>query len=170
MLRLDLARLDREGAVRVDADVPADDPLWKDTGFAFDGPVRIRLRATEAGSGEVVVRGDVEARIAQECRRCLEPVVGTLAQEITMVFLSSDTPGVEEDGDARVFDAHAPELDLSGPVREEVVLAIDPYVVCDPECKGLCPRCGANLNTEGCGCSFDEPDPRWDALRALKEE
>jgi uncharacterized protein len=75
-----------------------------------------------------------------------------------------------EDGDARVFEARAPKLDLSEPVREEVVLAIDPYVVCDPECKGLCPRCGANLNVEVCGCSFDEPDPRWDALRALKEE
>ena len=87
-----------------------------------------------------------------------------------MVFLSSDTPGVEEDGDARVLDARAPELDLSGPVREEVVLAVDPYVVCDPECRGLCPRCGANLNIEACGCSFHEPDPRWDALRALKEE
>lgn len=170
MLRLDLARLDREGVVRVDADVPADDPLWKDTDFTFDGPVHVRLRATVAGSGEVVVRGGVEARLAQQCRRCLDPVVGALAQEVTMVFLSSDTPGMAEDGDARVFDGRAPELDLSEPVREEVVLAIDPYVVCDPECKGLCPRCGANLNAEVCGCSFDEPDPRWDALRALKEE
>lgn len=170
MLRLDLARLDREGAVRVDADVPADDPMWKDTDFPFDGPVHVRLRASAAGSGEVVVRGEVEARLAQECRRCLEPVVGTLAHEVTLVFLPSDTPGITEDGDARVFDARASELDLRGPVREEVLLGIDPYVVCDQECRGLCPQCGANLNTEECGCSWNEPDPRWDALRALKEE
>lgn len=170
MLRLDLARLDREGAVRVDVDVPADDPLWNETEFAFDGPVHVRLRAIEAGSGEVVVRGEVEAHLAQECRRCLEPVVGTLAQEITMVFLASDTPGAIEDGDARVFDPRAPALDLSEPVREEVVLAIDPYVVCVPECRGLCPRCGANRNVEECDCSREELDPRWDALRALKEE
>ncbi len=170
MLRLDLARLDREGVVRVDADVPADDPLWKDTEFTFDGPVHVRLRASAAGSGEVVVRGEVEARLAQECRRCLEPVVGTLAQEITLVFLSSDTPGIAEDGETRVFDARASMLDLSEPLREEMVLAFDPYVVCDQECRGLCPRCGANRNTEECGCSRDEPDPRWDALRALKEE
>ncbi len=170
MLRLDLARLDREGAVRVDADVPADDPLWKDTEFAFDGPVHVRLRAIAAGSGEVVVRGEVEARLAQECRRCLEPVVGKLALAITLVFVASDTPGILEDGDARVFDARASELDLGEAVREEVVLGIDPYVVCDPECKGWCPHCGANRNTGECGCSWDEADPRWDALRALKEE
>jgi uncharacterized protein len=170
MLTLDLARLDREGSVRVDARIPADDPLWSGTAVAFAGPVHVRLRASAAGSGEVVVRGEIEARLAQECRRCLEPVEGRLTQEVTMVFLSSDTPGAEEDGDARVFDSRASELDLSEPVREEVVLAIDPYVVCDPGCKGLCPQCGVNWNVEECNCASEASDPRWDVLRALKEE
>jgi uncharacterized protein len=170
MLTLDLARLDREGSVRVDAQIPADDPLWSGAEVVFAGPVHVHLRASAAGSGELVVRGEVEARLAQECRRCLDPVVGRLAQEVTMVFLSSDTPGVEEDGDARVFDSRALELDLSEPVREEVVLAIDPYVVCDPDCKGLCPQCGVNWNVEECDCASEASDPRWDVLRALKEE
>jgi len=170
MLTLDLARLDREGSVRVDARIPADDPLWSATEVAFAEPVHVRLRASVAGSGEVVVRGEIEALLAQECRRCLEPVEGRLAQEITMVFLSSDTPGAEEDGDARVFDSRASELDLSEPVREEMVLAIDPYVVCRPDCKGLCPQCGVNRNFEECNCSSEASDSRWDVLRALKEE
>jgi len=170
MLTLDLARLDREGSVRVDAQIPAGDPLWDGAEVVFASPVNVRLRASVAGSGEVVVRGELEARLAQECRRCLEPVEGRLAQEVTMVFLSSDTPGAEEDGDARVFDSGASELDLSEPVREEVVLAIDPYVVCDPDCKGLCPQCGVNWNIEECGCASEASDPRWDVLRALKEE
>lgn len=171
MLRLDLARLDRERSVRVEAQVPADDPLWQDVeATTFEGPVEVRLRATTAGSGEVVVRGSVEADVRRECRRCLEPVPGRLEQELTMVFLPSDAPGVEEDSEARVFDARAAELDLSEAVREEVLLGIDPYVVCDPECKGLCPRCGANRNVEECACKEEEADPRWDALRALKKE
>lgn len=170
MLRLDLARLGREGSAQVDARIPPDDPLWEGLEATFGGPVEVRLRAAHAGSGEIVVRGTVQASLQQECRRCLEPVPGSLEEELTMVFVPSDSPGAEDDGDVRVFDADSAELDLSEPVREEVVLAIDLFVVCDPDCKGLCPRCGANRNTESCSCTLDEPDPRWDALRALKEE
>lgn len=170
MLRLDFARLAREASVQVDAQIPADDPLWDGLEAEFDGPVEVHLRAVYAGSGEVVVRGSVQAGLRQECRRCLQPVPGSLREELTMVFVPSDSPGVEDDGDVRVLDDADAELDLSGPVREELVLAIDPYVVCNPECKGLCPRCGVNRNTETCSCTEEESDPRWDALRAIKEE
>ena len=170
MLRLDLSLLDREGSVDVQAAVPPDDALWKGVDVTFEEPVDVDLRASSTGSGEVVVRGTVSGRMARECRRCLKPVSDALDQDITMVFAASDSPGAEDDGDVRLFDADAAELDLSEAVREEVVLAIDPYVVCDPECRGLCPSCGVNLNEESCGCVRDEADPRWEALRALKEE
>jgi len=169
MLRLDLARLGREGFAVVEARVPAGDPLWADSGVEFTGPVEVRLQATEAGSGEIVVRGTVRGTIRQECRRCLEPVTRELVDELTMVFASPEDEGGEEDGDIRAVPDDGSILDLSGPVREEVLLAIDPYVVCDPECKGLCPRCGANWNTESCSCARDESDPRWDTLRTLKK-
>ena len=170
MLRFDLARMGREGSVSVEARIPAEDPLWGELGVSLQGPVEVELTAFSAGTGEIVVRGRVEAEFEQECRRCLEPVSGELGLDVTMVFVPSDTPGAEDDADARVFDARAPELDLSESVREEMVLAIDLYVVCDPECKGLCPRCGANRNAESCDCVEEEVDPRWDALRSLHKE
>ena len=170
MLRLNLARLGREGSVVVEARVPADDPLWDDIGVALQDPVEIELRGSSAGTGEIVVRGGVATSYVQECRRCLEPVSGKLYRDVTLVFVPSDTPGAEDDGDARVFDARAFELDLSVPVREELVLAIDLYVVCEPECKGLCPGCGVNRNTDSCQCTEDRADPRWDVLRALQKE
>lgn len=170
MLRLDLARLDREGTFQVDLRVPADDPMWYGLEVKFAGPVAIRLMASQAGSGEVVVRGRVEAELEQECRRCLEPVPGVLREELTLVFAPEDADSAEDDGDVRPFREDAAALDLTDPVREELILAIEPYVVCDPGCRGLCPRCGANRNTETCSCTVEENDPRWDALRALKEE
>jgi uncharacterized protein len=78
--------------------------------------------------------------------------------------------GGEEDGEIRVLPADELGLDLGEPIREDVVLAAPPYVVCDPECKGLCPHCGADLNETTCDCGTAEPDPRWDALRAPKNE
>lgn len=170
MLRLDLAKLAREGVVDIDALVPADAPLWHDMEVAFGGPVEVQLRATYAGSGEIVIRGTFQGDLRQECRRCLKPVPGSLSQEVTMVFMPVTSEGVEEDGDVRLFDDHTAELDLSDAVREEVILAVDLFVVCDPDCKGLCPQCGANRNVVSCSCTTVDPDPRWDALRALKEE
>lgn len=169
MLRLDLARLAREGSVLVEASIPAGDPLWEDSELPLGGPVRVRLRASHAGTGELVVRGELSAPLRQECRRCLEPVESDLDEEVTMVFVASEGPGSEDDGDARSFDAGAGELDLSGAVREELILAADPYALCAPGCKGLCGGCGVNLNEEACQCEEEGSDPRWDALKALRE-
>lgn len=171
MLRLDLARLGREGSVRIEASVPPDDGLLEGLEASFDEPVEIHLRATSAGSGEVVVRGTIEARLRQQCRRCLEPVHRRLSEPVTMVFAPGEaSEGGEDDGDVRRFDERAGELDMGDSIREELILAIDPYVVCDPECRGLCPRCGTNRNFETCSCTEEELDPRWDALRALRKE
>lgn len=162
--------LGRKGAVQIDARIPADAPLLEGTELRFDGDLAVNLRATYAGTGEIVVRGSLTGALLHECRRCLNPVGGTLNEEVTMVFAPSASEGSVEDGDVRLFDDHAAELDLSVSVREELVLAVDLFVVCDPECRGLCPQCGVNRNTETCACTVDESDPRWDALRALKEK
>jgi uncharacterized protein len=168
MLRVDLGQLRREGSVLVEARVPRDDGLWQGSDLAWEDDVDVRLTASFAGTGEVVVRGRVSGVLGQECRRCLEPVSTAFEDEVTMVFTSDQ---VDQDaGDSHVFQSEGSDLDLSSAVREEVILAIDPYVVCDPGCKGLCATCGANLNEGPCDCSDEETDPRWEALRVLKSE
>ena len=170
MLGVALGRLEREGSVRVDAKIPADDPLWTDTGIPWDGAVEVQLSVSFAGTGEIVSRGRVTGPLRQECRRCLQPVKGVFDEEVTIVFVASDAIEGEDAGEARIFDPTAGELDLGDAVREEVLLAVNQYVVCDTECKGLCPKCGANLNEEVCTCADEELDPRWEALRALKDK
>jgi uncharacterized protein len=170
MLPLDLARLSREGSLRIQAEIPAGAPLWEGSGIQLRGPLRVDLRATEARSGEVVVRGVVEGKLDQQCRRCLDPVVVPLREEVTIVFAPPDVLGGQDDGEIRVLPVEQNEVDLEEPVREEVILAAPPYALCDPECRGLCPRCGADWNETTCECAVEEPDPRWDALRALKNE
>jgi uncharacterized protein len=169
MLKVDLGRVDREGSVLVEAQVPADDELWRDSGIAWGGPVDVHLRVAFAGTGEVVVRGKVAGTLAQECRRCLRPVTSKLAEEVTMVFSADVTNEDLGEGDAWPFDPSRRELELGEALRAELILVTNPYVVCDPECRGLCPRCGANLNEGACGCTAEEVDPRWEALRALKD-
>ncbi len=169
MLSLDLDRLGREGSVLVEARLPTDVPPWDESGIEWAGPVDVRLKASHAGTGEVVVRGVIEGALAQVCRRCLEPVPGRFEHTVTLVFVSSDAPGVEDDDGTHVFGPGA-ELDMSSAVREELVLALDRYVVCGPDCRGLCPTCGVNRNNDSCPCKVEEADPRWESLGALKNK
>ena len=168
MLLLDLARLDREGSLHIEGQVQLGDPLWEGSEVRLLDPLRVALRASEAASGEVVVRGSVEGRLGQECRRCLRPVDVALREDVTFVFAPADPSSSEGGVDMRVLNAGARDIDLAGPIREEVILAAPSYTVCDPECKGLCPHCGVDLNGTTCDCGAAEPDPRWDVLRALK--
>ena len=168
MLKLDLARLGREGSVLVEARIPQDDALWEGSGLEWSEPVDVRLRVSSAVSGEIIGRGRVSGVLSQECRRCLEPVSTEFAQDLTLVFVEGDADADFEDGGAFVLNQSAPDLDLGVAVREEVLLVMNPYVVCVPGCPGLCPRCGANLKEGPCGCTETDLDPRWDALRELK--
>jgi len=170
MLLLDLARLDREGSLRVEGQIPPDDPLWEGSEVRLKEPLTVSLRASEGRGGEVVVRGLIDGMLARECRRCLDPVVVPLREEVTLVFAPPELLGGGEEGEMRALPERETTVDLSGPVREEVILVAPGYAVCDPECKGLCPHCGADLNETTCDCGAVEPDPRWDALRTLKEE
>jgi uncharacterized protein len=61
------------------------------------------------------------------------------------------------------------ELDLGETIREAVILEIPQVVLCRPDCRGLCPGCGSDLNEGACKCTPEGGDPRWDALKHLKD-
>ena len=64
----------------------------------------------------------------------------------------------------------SPELDLRPALREQWLLNVPGYALCRDDCKGLCPTCGAELNVGPCDCASTSADPRWDALRKLRDE
>ncbi|HCR03829.1 MAG TPA: hypothetical protein DIU18_01430 [Gemmatimonadetes bacterium] len=170
MLPLDLARLSREGSLRLEGRIPSDAALWEDTGIRLSEPLWVDLRVTEAQSGEIVARGEMVCSLASECRCCLDPMTVTLREEVTLIFAPQDTLDGTGDGEIRVLPSDTREVDLAESIREEVILAAPTYVLCRPNCRGLCVRCGADLNETTCECAVEEPDPRWDVLRALKSE
>jgi uncharacterized protein len=61
------------------------------------------------------------------------------------------------------------EVDLRPLLIEQIQLNVPMKPLCRPDCAGICPTCGANLNAGSCGCATEEVDPRWKALEALKE-
>ena len=119
--------------------------------------------------------GKVEAHLELKCARCLEPIEREVAASFDLLYrpLGSDA-GVDERevgvAEAEVGYYTGKGLLLEDVLREQVLLGLPLKAVCREDCKGLCPRCGRNLNLEKCACTTPAPDPRWSALKDLKEK
>lgn len=167
MLTVDLSRLERQGRLKVEDDLPPDFPLWEDGDIRLHGPLEVRLEATRAGR-DVLVRGRLHGEAELSCRRCLEPVLHEIDDEVSFLY----RPGIDrltaERDEVYTFPEGARELDLTDAVREHLLLSIPRYVECRAECRGLCPRCGVNLNEGTCTCEGPETDERWAPFRGLK--
>lgn len=168
MLIVDLGRLAREGRLRLEQDLGPDDPMWGGLDFRFSRPAHVRLEAQSVGH-DVLVQGRVTGELRHECRRCLEPLTVPLAEDVSMFFQS----GIAE-SEAEADEVYAlPErgdLDLGPAVREQVALAVPQFALCRDDCRGLCPTCGTDLNQGECGCTVEEVDDRWAALRRINFE
>ena len=165
MLRIDLRAL-AAGPVDTDVALPPDAPVLEGLEHALATPLRVRGRLTASGEGRYFWHGTLETQVAGNCRRCLVPVVADVRAEVGALF-SEDDAG--EDPATYPIPPGAGELDLRTMVREELLLAAPAYLLCREDCRGLCARCGKDLNDGPCSCE-PEPDPRWAALRALREQ
>ena len=164
MLRADLRELAR-GPVETRADLPTTDGLFAGLDFALAEPVRVTGRLQPAGEGRFYWHAKLAARVTETCRRCLEPVQVTVEAEVKALF--TQDPDALDDPDSYPLPSDATAIDVTPAVREELILAVPQYVVCRDDCRGLCPRCGHDLNAGPCGCA-PATDLRWQALAALK--
>ncbi|HSM36614.1 MAG TPA: DUF177 domain-containing protein [Longimicrobiales bacterium] len=163
MLTLDLGRLQRSGGHDVRAVLEPDTLDWDGAEARSAGPLEVHLSVRPAGN-DVIARGTVEGSVEGPCRRCLEPAASSVREPLSLVFRRDADEG---DPDAYPLPARGASLDLWPAVREQWLLAVPAFLQCRNDCRGLCPRCGANLNDEDCGCIADTSDTRWGPLLAL---
>lgn len=167
MPTLSLAAVSR-GEVDVRDEVAPDDPLWDATGLDLQEPLRVELRAQQVGDG-VLVRGRISTRVVLECRRCLKEVSTEVDGPVDMLYEPLER--VDEDelgGEVYPIPSRTDELDLGPALREQLLLQVPSFVVCEEACRGLCAQCGANLNETTCACVPEESGSPWDALKKLK--
>lgn len=123
-----------------------------DKAFTLEDGISYDVVLTHAGDG-VLVTGIVRAHAVGSCDRCLDAASFDIAGEIEEYFLfeEPEDPDEFEDG----FELVGPErtIDLSGAISDAVVMDTPFVLLCRPDCAGLCPQCGANLNDGDCGCA-----------------
>ena len=143
-----------------------------DVGYAtITGKASFCGEAVRTGS-RAHVRGKVRADVSLDCARCLEPITKHIDVLFDDTFVdASETRAAETEIDIDELDESlVPEgkIDVTEVIREQVLLALPEQIFCREDCKGLCPKCGANRNLIDCKCADDEVDPRWAALKNLK--
>lgn len=177
MMRYNVADLLRSstGAIReaeVEGHVSLEDPSILEL-----TPVTGSARFTRDDAGVLVV-ADLAITVEMPCARCLEPVAVTLTLELCEQFrptvplpggpeVAGDDPEEDEDTATLINEQHV--LDLTEVVRQAALIALPLHPLCRPDCAGLCPICGQDLNVGSCDCE-PEPDPRWAQLRAMIDE
>src|SRR6266536_1201102 len=134
--------------------------------LALAEPVRVGGRLQATGEERFSCHGTLDTRVAGECRRCLTAVSQAVHADVGALFVRG--ADAAEDPDAFALGEDATLVDVTPAVREELFLVAPRYVICREDCRGLCPRCGQDLNAGPCGCG-PTPDPRWTALAALKD-
>jgi uncharacterized protein len=141
------------------------------------GPVHIEARAEKAGDGEYDVDGDVQFIADFNCSRCLEPYPFANTSSFHVRFrprpaASPENEEVEitepEELDVEFYTER--EVALRDLALEQVQLSIPMKPLCDENCFGLCPNCGANRNRESCRCEESLSDERWGALAGIRDQ
>jgi uncharacterized protein len=149
---------------RLDLDVSLGDFDFGEEHYAPPAQVPVSLDVARMVGGGYSLRLRFESPISGPCMRCLEP-----ASPVSVVDAREfDQPGGGEELTSPYVDGD--QLDLHAWAHDAFALALPAQVLCRPDCLGLCPQCGANINTDPAHAHETAPDPRWAKLRELKLE
>ena len=143
------------------------EPLLSLSPLRLSGQVR-RIEGGFALDAELVYSGELE------CSRCLAGYPFREDEAFSLVlYPRSRAPRSEVElsrGDLDILYYDDSVVPLSPIAEERVQMALPMKPLCKPDCRGLCPACGKDLNLGACACARETIDPRWEALKALKEK
>ena len=128
--------------------------------YSFNEPLKINGEIFNNGKS-LTLKAGVTGKMHTECARCLKPIEVDVDFDIHEL-LGREEDGAHEDDDIILFDGY--EIELDDIVTDHFLMNISGRYLCTEECKGLCPKCGHDLNEGDCGCDREYIDPRWQAL------
>jgi uncharacterized protein len=131
--------------------------------------------SAERAGDEIRIAGSLTANVELPCSRCLEPARIALSKPFDLFFVQRDEDMFDEDEeieleeeDTRTAFFTGTKLPISDILREQILLALPMKALCAVDCKGLCPRCGTNLNSGSCNCPKEDFNPHMDSLLEIK--
>ncbi len=168
-MKIDLNSFDGEKAI--DVTLAADTIDLEVENARVVGPLDIKAEVRKFSAG-FELSGRLSGSVEITCDRCLEPVRTAVNINLDLEFAPSKQHQGETSlelhaGDMKLDAIEGSEIDLAEVAREQILLDLPQQFFCKDDCKGLCEKCGTNLNLKDCDCEEDEIDPRWAALKNL---
>jgi uncharacterized protein len=122
---------------------------------------------------DIRLRGHWAGKFEIPCARCVEDVSTELEGDFDLIFrpLGADAGPLERSISAVETEIGYYQKDsllLEDVLREQVLLSLPVRTLCKEDCKGLCPHCGGNRNSQACSCEEGQTDPRWETLGELR--
>jgi uncharacterized protein len=131
--------------------------------------------SAERAGDEIRITGSLNTSLQLSCSRCLEPAQVPIAKGFDLFFRQRDEDMFDEDEEIELTEAETRTAFFSGTrlaitdiLREQILLALPMKELCTIDCKGLCPRCGTNLNIGKCNCPKDDFSPHMETLLEIK--
>ena len=147
-------------------DVSADSYGYRD--FSVSGPLTVSGRLQNSGDGSFSADLSWSGEIVQQCGRCGKPFSTPVEGRAETRFTLADR--ADADGEDQLWPIREDQADLAEAVLNEIWFRCPMQPLCRPDCRGLCPVCGVDLNQQSCSCGKDDIDPRWEKLKNLKFE
>lgn len=162
--------------VRFSVDIPPGEISYDGT-VTQSSPLHAEGRAEllSVSLGEIRIHGKLSVTMEAACDRCLEPALVEAAKDFDLVYVPVDEgqAGGEKEVDEAGVEVGYYEgrgLQLNDVLREVVLLALPMQLICQAECKGICPTCGGNRNQRSCDCQAHAVDDRWSKLKSFRAE
>ncbi len=136
----------------------------------FFDKVKCRIKMDKSFS-QIVILCDITVLAHLICDRCAETFDGEINNDFLLTYLiSGDEDKTSENDNVYFLKPDQDKIDITKDVKEFVNLSIPMKILCDDDCKGLCTKCGVNLNKGNCTCSHESIDPKWLPLMKLKDK
>jgi uncharacterized protein len=137
-------------------------------------PVAARLRIEKVGN-DVVVKGNLRADIKLQCSRCLKEFCSELSVPVDVVYHPVEELKGEDKHEVRAEELNTDfysgeEMDILALMEEQIVLNLPMKPLCAELCKGICPKCGIDLNVKSCTCNARVIDSRLEVLKKLLDK
>jgi uncharacterized protein len=137
--------------------------------LVISSDVVVELTLDRTGS-LITAKGDISAIQTLVCARCLEPFECDVAAAFNAVFRMGQNDLQLEDEEDTPVEFGNNWVSFAPSIRESLILVVPIKPLCREDCRGLCQRCGKNLNYSHCDCPQETVDPRWNALKTFLED
>jgi uncharacterized protein len=144
--------------------------------FLLKGNLTAHCTLKRKGDAEVEMQGQLKARLSLNCDRCLAPYDFDVDAQLQVLFKTDSFEFKHlkelecnvEDLDTVILDE--PVVDLDDVLRQQLYLALPLKSLCSEQCRGICSRCGENLNVAECRCNYERQDLPFAVLAQLKNK